>query len=86
MGMETSSVADRKNLADGSLTLTADPSKPTSVYSFHAPEKDTEVEITLSAGAGQTGERGAAGGQGGQSTFRVTLQAKHGIYFKTRIC
>ena len=55
-------------------TLTGDPSRATSLYSFHAPEKDTEVEITLSAGAGQTGDRGAAGGQGGQSTFRVTLQ------------
>ena len=63
-----------QDLADGKFTLTADPSRPTSVYSFHAPEKDTEVEITLSAGAGQVGTRGAAGGQGGQSTFRVTLQ------------
>ena len=63
-----------QDLADGKFTLAADPSRPTSVYSFHAPEKDTEVEITLSAGAGQTGDRGAAGGQGGQSTFRVTLQ------------
>ena len=63
-----------QDLADGKFTLTADPSRATSLYSFHAPEKDTEVEITLSAGAGQTGDRGAAGGQGGQSTFRVTLQ------------
>ena len=63
-----------QDLANGKFTLTADPSRPTSVYSFHAPEKDTEVEITLSAGAGQVGTRGAAGGQGGQSTFRVTLQ------------
>ena len=63
-----------QDLADGKFTLTADPSRATSLYSFHAPEKDTEVEITLSAGAGQTGDRGAAGGQGGQSTFRVILQ------------
>ena len=28
------------NLADGSLILTVDPSNPTSVYSFHTPEKE----------------------------------------------
>ena len=60
------------NLADGSLTLTVDPSKPTSVYSFHTPEKDTKVKMTLAAAAGQN--EVARGGEGAKSEFNITLE------------
>ena len=60
------------NLADGSLTLTVDPSNPTSVYSFHTPEKDTKVKMTLAAAAGANAV--ARGGEGAKSEFNITLE------------
>ena len=60
------------DLADGSLTLTADPSRPTTLYSFHTPEKDTKVKISLAAAAGATGS--ALGGEGALSVFNITLE------------
>ena len=60
------------NLADGSLTLTVDPSKPTSVYSFHTPEKDTKVKMTLAAAAGANTV--ARGGEGAKTEFNITLE------------
>ena len=62
------------NLADGSLRLTADPSRPTTLYSFHTPEKDTKVKISLAAAAGATGSGDAFGGEGALSVFNITLE------------
>jgi hypothetical protein len=60
------------NLAEGALSLFADASKPTSVYSFHTPEKDTKIKMTLAAAAGKN--EVAVGGEGAISIFNITLE------------
>ena len=60
------------NLAEGELSLFADASKPTSVYSFHTPEKDTKIKMTLAAAAGKN--EVAVGGEGAISIFNITLE------------
>jgi len=62
-----------QNLFDGSLTITADPNNATRTTSFHSPEKDIKVKITMAAGAGAS-RNGNRGGQGGRSVFEVTLE------------
>ncbi len=62
-----------QNLFDGSLTITADPNNATRTTSFHSPEKDIKVKITMAAGAGAS-RNGHRGGQGGRSVFEVTLE------------
>ena len=62
-----------QNLFDGPLTITANPSNAQRLTSFHAPEKDITIKITMAAAAGQN--MGAnIGGQGGKSEFIVTLK------------
>ena len=61
------------NLYETSLTLTANPVNATRLTTFYAPEKDTTVKITLAAGAGQD-RNSNKGGEGGKSTFIVTLE------------
>lgn len=62
-----------KNLFDGPLTITADPNRPVRTTSFHSPEQDITIKITLAAGAG-AGRNGFNGGQGGRSEFIITLE------------
>ena len=61
------------NLFETPLTLIANPVNATRLTTFHTPEKDTTVKITLAAGAGQD-KNGNKGGQGGKSTFIITLE------------
>ena len=53
-----------------SLTITANPSNAQRLTSFHAPEKDITIKITMAAGAGQD-SNGNKGGEGGKSEFIV---------------
>jgi hypothetical protein len=62
-----------QNLFDGDLTLTADPNRSTQTVSFHSPEQDITVKATLAAAAG-AGRNGNSGGQGGKSSFIITLE------------
>ena len=62
-----------QNLFDGPLTITADPNNAVRTTSFHSPEKDIKVKITLQGGAGAS-RNGHRGGQGGKSVFELTLE------------
>ena len=62
-----------KNLFEGPLTLTADPSAATRTTSFHSPEQDITVKVTMTAGSGAD-RGGNSGGQGGKSEFLITLE------------
>ena len=62
-----------QNLFDGPLTITANPSNSQRLTSFHSPEKDITIKITMAAAAGQD-NNGNKGGQGGKSEFIVTLK------------
>ena len=62
-----------QNLFDAPLTITANPSNAQRLTSFHAPEKDITIKITMAAGAGQD-KNGNKGGQGGKSEFVITLE------------
>ena len=62
-----------QNLFDAPLTITANPSNAQRLTSFHAPEKDITIKITMAAGAGQD-SNGNKGGEGGKSEFVVTLK------------
>ena len=62
-----------QNLFTGPLTITANPSNAQRLTSFHAPEKDITIKITMAAAAGQD-RNGNKGGEGGKSEFIVTLK------------
>ena len=62
-----------QNLFTASLTITANPSNAQRLTSFHAPEKDITIKITMAAAAGQD-RNGNKGGEGGKSEFIVTLK------------
>ena len=62
-----------QNLFTGPLTITANPINATRLTSFHAPEKDITIKITMAAAAGQD-SNGNKGGEGGKSEFIVTLK------------
>ncbi len=62
-----------QNLFTGPLTITANPSNAQRLTSFHAPEKDITIKITMAAAAGQD-RNGNKGGEGGKSEFVVTLK------------
>ena len=62
-----------QNLFDAPLTITANPANAQRLTSFHSPEKDIVIKITMAAGAGQD-KNGNAGGQGGKSEFIITLE------------
>ena len=62
-----------QNLVNGSLTITANPSNSQRLTSFHSPEKDITIKITMAAAAGQD-SNGNKGGEGGKSEFIVTLK------------
>ena len=62
-----------QNLFDAPLTITANPSNAQRLTSFHSPEKDITIKITMAAAAGQN-MNGNTGGQGGKSEFIVTLE------------
>ena len=62
-----------QNLFDAPLTITANPANAQRLTSFHSPEKDIVIKITIAAGAGQD-KNGNAGGQGGKSEFVITLE------------
>ena len=62
-----------QNLFTGPLTITANPSNAQRLTSFHAPEKDITIKITMAAGAGQD-KNGNKGGEGGKSEFIITLE------------
>ena len=64
---------DEKNLFDGSLTITANPTNPGRLISFHSPEKDITIKMIMAAGAGQT-KNTQIGGEGGKSEFVITLK------------
>ena len=61
-----------QNLADGSLTLTADPNTWTRTINLYTPEEDVPVKITFAAGAGSS-RNSNRGGYGGKSVFNLTL-------------
>ena len=62
-----------QNLVNGSLTIIANPSNSQRLTSFHSPEKDITIKITMAAAAGQD-SNGNKGGEGGKSEFIVTLK------------
>ena len=62
-----------KNLFDGNLPFTANPSRSTQTISFHSPEQDITVKVKMGAAAGG-GRSGNSGGQGGISEFIITLE------------
>ena len=62
-----------KNLFEGNLALTANPNRSTQTVSFHSPEQDITVKVSMGAAAG-AGRNGNNGGQGGTSTFLITLE------------
>ena len=62
-----------QNLFDAPLTITANPANAQRLTSFHAPEKDITIKITMAAAAGQD-SGGNKGGQGGKSEFIITLK------------
>ena len=62
-----------QNLFDAPFTITANPANAQRLTSFHAPEKDITIKITMAAGAGQD-KNGNVGGQGGKSEFIITLE------------
>jgi len=62
-----------QNLFTAPLTITANPANAQRLTSFHAPEKDITIKITMAAGAGQN-RNGNTGGEGGKSEFVITLE------------
>ena len=70
---DTGSLADSgsQNLADGSITFTADPGNPTRATVIYCPEEEVTVRMTVAAGAGSGG---AGGGEGGQSVVEFTME------------
>ena len=62
-----------QNLFDAPFTITANPANAQRLTSFHAPEKDITIKITMAAGAGQD-KNGNVGGEGGKSEFVITLE------------
>ena len=62
-----------KNLFEGNLALTANPNRSTQTVSFHSPEQDITVKVSMGAAAG-AGRNGNSGGQGGLSSFIITLE------------
>ena len=62
-----------QNLVNGSLTIIANPSNSQRLTSFHSPEKDITITITMAAAARQD-SNGNKGGEGGKSEFIVTLK------------
>jgi len=66
------------DLVDGALEIIPDQtgiaatSNWNRIYSIYAPEDDLSVKVTLSGAAGEDYES-VAGGQGGESTFNLTL-------------
>ena len=66
-------VDGEKNLFDSSLTITANPSTPGRLMSFHSPEADITVKVTMAAGAGET-KNTVTGGEGGKSQFIITFE------------
>jgi len=62
-----------KNLFDGNLPFTANPSRSTQTISFHSPEQDITVKVKMGAAAGG-GRSGNSGGQGGISEFIISLE------------
>ena len=62
-----------QNLFDAPFTITANPANAQRLTSFHAPEKDVILKITMAAGAGQD-KNGNKGGEGGKSEFVITLE------------
>ena len=70
-----------QNLFDGDLTLTADPNRSTQTVSLHSPERDITVKATLSAAAGASRD-GNSGGEGGKTSFLVTLERNQEFILK----
>ena len=62
-----------QNLFDGPLTITANPSNAQRLTSFHSPEKDITIKVTMAAAAGQNWNTNV-GGEGGKSEFIITLK------------
>ena len=62
-----------QNLFDAPFTITANPANAQRLTSFHAPEKDVILKMTMAAGAGQD-KNGNKGGEGGKSEFIITLE------------
>lgn len=69
------------NLFDQSKTFTANPTTVTRSLSIYAPEKDINVKITMAAAAGAS-RNGHRGGQGGISTFTLTILQNQGYLLK----
>lgn len=69
------------NLFDQSKTFTANPATFTRTLSIYAPEKDINVKITMAA-AGGASRNGNRGGQGGISTFTLTILQNQGYMLK----
>ena len=61
------------NLFDQSKTFTANPATFARTLIIYAPEKDINVKITLASAAGAS-RNGNRGGQGGISTFTLTIR------------
>ena len=74
---DTGSLADSgsQNLADGSITFTADPGNPTRATVIYCPEEEVTVRMTIAAGAGSNGPSvGGGGGEGGRSVVEFTME------------
>ena len=68
-----------KNLFEGNLSLTANPNRATQAITLHSPEQDITVKVSMGAAAG-AGRNGNNGGQGGTSTFLITLERDQEYY------
>ena len=64
---------DDHNLFDGPFTVTANPTNPQRLVSFYSPEKDITIKMTMGGGAGKD-LNGIKGGEGGTSSFLITLE------------
>jgi hypothetical protein len=62
-----------KNLSEGPIRFISDPSKPYSIISLYSPEKSVKTRITLAGSAGANNSSGNLGGEGGVTTFDITL-------------
>jgi hypothetical protein len=70
-----------RNLFDQSATFSANPSTFTRTLIVYAPEKDITVKMTMAA-AGGASRNGNRGGEGGVSSFTVTLKQNQEYVFK----
>ena len=61
------------NVFETSFRITADPNNPDKITTFHAPEKDITVKLTMAGSSGES-NNGFTGGRGGQSQFVIDLE------------